>query len=67
MAKERQKQSRKTHFSPESLDLKNLHEGEDFYFNKDGLLVFTEIFHLKKGYCCKNHCKHCPYGLAPDN
>lgn len=36
-------------------------EGEDFYYNDDGLVVLTEEFHLKKGYCCGNGCKHCPY------
>ena len=30
-----------------------LEEGKDFYFNKDGLMVFTEAYHLKRGYCCK--------------
>ena len=38
-----------------------LKEGEDFYFNESGLLVFTEKYHIKKGYCCGNGCKHCPY------
>jgi Family of unknown function (DUF5522) len=37
-------------------------EGDDFYFNEDGLMVFTEAYHLKRGYCCKNKCKHCPWG-----
>lgn len=52
--------------SPEALDFSNLKEGEDFYFNEEGLLVFTETFHLKKGYCCQNGCKHCPYGFTKD-
>jgi Family of unknown function (DUF5522) len=34
---------------------------EDYYFNSQGLLVFTEAYHLKRGYCCGNGCKHCPY------
>jgi hypothetical protein len=34
---------------------------EDYYFNEDGLLVFTEKFLLKRGYCCGSGCKHCPY------
>jgi hypothetical protein len=34
---------------------------EDYYFNDDGLLVFTEKFLLKRGYCCGSGCKHCPY------
>jgi len=33
----------------------------DYYFNSDGLMVFTENYHLKRGYCCKNNCKHCPF------
>ncbi|HCW09159.1 MAG TPA: hypothetical protein DGG95_17520 [Cytophagales bacterium] len=37
-----------------------LKEGEDFYF-ENGLMVFTEKFHLKRGYCCGNGCRHCPY------
>lgn len=39
----------------------SLKEGEDFYFNESGLLVFTESYHIKKGFCCGNGCKHCPY------
>ena len=31
-----------------------------FYFD-DGLMVMTEAFHLKRGYCCGNKCRHCPY------
>ena len=38
-------------------------EGEDFYFTPEGYKCFTEKHHLKKGYCCKNGCKHCPYGF----
>ncbi|MBC6399971.1 MAG: hypothetical protein GDA51_11970 [Ekhidna sp.] len=38
-----------------------LKEG-DFYFNESGLMVFTEQYHLKRGFCCGNACKHCPYG-----
>jgi hypothetical protein len=34
---------------------------EDYYFNNDGLMVFTEKYLLKRGYCCKNGCRHCPY------
>ncbi|MEZ4883416.1 MAG: DUF5522 domain-containing protein [Chitinophagales bacterium] len=39
-----------------------LEEGIDFYFNKEGLMVLTEKYLLERGYCCKNGCKHCPYG-----
>ena len=34
---------------------------EDYYFNEQGYIVLTEKFHLKKGFCCGNGCKHCPY------
>lgn len=34
---------------------------EDYYTNEDGYLVFTERFHLKRGSCCGNRCRHCPY------
>ena len=37
-------------------------ENEDFYYNELGYKVFTEKYHLKRGYCCKSGCKHCPYG-----
>lgn len=37
-------------------------EQVDYYFNEEGLMVFTSEYHLKRGYCCKNECKHCPWG-----
>ncbi len=37
-------------------------EGID-YIIEDGLLVFTREYHLKRGFCCKNGCKHCPYPI----
>jgi hypothetical protein len=34
----------------------------DCYF--DGpYLVFTEAYHLRRGYCCQSGCRHCPYGF----
>lgn len=36
-------------------------EGVDYYINDDGFLVFTEKYLLKRGVCCGNACKHCPY------
>ncbi len=39
----------------------NLSE-DDYYLNTEGHIVFTEAYHLKRGYCCKSGCKHCPYG-----
>lgn len=38
-----------------------LEEG-DYYLSKEGYRVFTEKYLLKRGYCCKSGCRHCPYG-----
>jgi len=40
-------------------------EGEDYY-NEGGLIVFTALYHLKRGYCCNSGCRHCPYKKSPD-
>ncbi|MBA2745948.1 MAG: hypothetical protein H0U44_06975 [Flavisolibacter sp.] len=32
-----------------------------WYFNEEGLMTFTAYFLLKRGYCCGNGCRHCPY------
>jgi hypothetical protein len=39
---------------------KELIENVDFYY-ENGLMVLTEKFHLDKGFCCGNGCRHCPY------
>lgn len=39
-------------------------EGVDYYINKQGLLVFTEAYHLKRGQCCQSGCHHCPYNYT---
>lgn len=47
----------------------NLIEGLDFYFeNRDGIKfkVFTAHYLSKRGFCCKNNCRHCPYGFKTD-
>ncbi len=36
-------------------------DNEDFYVDENGNTVFTAQFHLKRGYCCKNKCRHCPW------
>jgi len=38
-------------------------EGEDYYF-EDGLMVLTARYHLRRGYCCEQGCRHCPYGFV---
>ena len=40
---------------------RNEFEDGDYYVNELGFKVFTEQYLLKRGYCCKNGCKHCPY------
>ncbi|MDO5511031.1 MAG: DUF5522 domain-containing protein [Weeksellaceae bacterium] len=44
-----------------SEDLNASSSSEDFYV-ENGHRVFTEKYHLKRGYCCKSGCRHCPYG-----
>ena len=34
---------------------------EDFYMEGPNL-VFTAVYHLKRGYCCGSGCRHCPFG-----
>ena len=36
---------------------------EDFYYSDEGYIIFTSKYLLKRGYCCQNGCKHCPYGF----
>jgi len=31
------------------------------YYLEDGFVVFTEKYHIEKGECCGNDCRHCPY------
>lgn len=38
----------------------NLVEGIDYYL-ENGNYVFKAWFHLKRGHCCTNGCRHCPY------
>lgn len=39
-------------------------EGRDYYL-ENGFYVFTAEFLLRRGYCCGNGCRHCPYN-APN-
>jgi len=38
--------------------------GLDYYINEQGYWVFTAHYLTQRGYCCKNGCKHCPYGFV---
>jgi hypothetical protein len=31
------------------------------YLDQRGLMVFTARYHLRRGYCCGNACRHCPF------
>jgi hypothetical protein len=35
--------------------------GRDYYITAAGTLVFTAAYHLRRGSCCDNACRHCPY------
>ncbi|MDF2185929.1 DUF5522 domain-containing protein [Grimontia hollisae] len=44
-------------------DQKTLVEGLDYTIEK-GRYVFSAWYHLKRGSCCGNGCRHCPYGKS---
>ena len=39
-------------------------EGVDYYIEA-GRWIFTAAYHLKRGHCCENGCRHCPYERLP--
>lgn len=41
--------------------MKDLIEGVHYYLNEQGYVVLTRQYHLDRGYCCGNGCKHCPF------
>jgi hypothetical protein len=40
---------------------KRILDDDEFYYNPDGLVVFTADYLLNRGYCCGNGCRNCPY------
>eukprot|EP00522_Entomoneis_paludosa_P009763 CAMPEP_0172453442 /NCGR_PEP_ID=MMETSP1065-20121228/10761_1 /TAXON_ID=265537 /ORGANISM="Amphiprora paludosa, Strain CCMP125" /LENGTH=392 /DNA_ID=CAMNT_0013205623 /DNA_START=119 /DNA_END=1297 /DNA_ORIENTATION=+ len=47
----------------EDLHQKSLLQGSTTYIDPStGFTVFTELLHLKRGRCCGNRCRHCPFG-----
>ena len=32
------------------------------YYLDGNFWVFKEFYHIQRGYCCENDCKHCAYG-----
>ena len=45
---------------------KILKENIDYYI-EGGLYIFTVKYLLERGFCCKNGCRHCPYGFRKLN
>jgi hypothetical protein len=48
----------------------NLTEGIDYYWEEVDTIkyrVFTEHYLSKRGFCCQNKCRHCPYGFTTKN
>jgi len=40
-------------------------EPDEFYY--DGpYIVFSEAYHLRRGWCCQSGCRHCPYGFQKE-
>jgi hypothetical protein len=33
------------------------------YYTEDVYRVFTEFYHISRGYCCRSGCRHCAYGF----
>ena len=43
---------------------KAMRNGEHWYIDaKTGFMVFTQRYHLERGFCCQSACRHCPYGF----
>jgi hypothetical protein len=40
---------------------KDMIEGIHYYM-ENGFFVFTELYHIMRGYCCESGCRHCAYG-----
>jgi biotin synthase-like enzyme len=38
-----------------------LFQNELYCYNEGNRVVFTALFHIQRGFCCGNGCKHCPY------
>ncbi|MDD3459640.1 MAG: DUF5522 domain-containing protein [Weeksellaceae bacterium] len=40
----------------------NKYKDGDYYKTEQGYIVFTEQYLLRRGFCCRSGCRHCPYG-----
>jgi hypothetical protein len=34
---------------------------EDLYYIEGDRVILTPLFHINRGQCCGNGCRHCPY------
>ena len=34
---------------------------DDEFYMEGGKFVLTERYHLRRGHCCGNGCRHCPF------
>ncbi|XP_072016201.1 uncharacterized protein C1orf53-like [Amphiura filiformis] len=56
-----------SNLTQEELDIHFIHDkacktGQDTYIDPaTGYTVLTRVFHINKGKCCGNACRHCPY------
>ena len=40
--------------------MEQLEEGIHYYMEKERV-IFTALFHIKRGQCCGSGCRHCPF------
>lgn len=40
---------------------------QDCYTDENGMVVMTKEFLKKRGFCCTNGCRHCPYPKEEEN
>jgi hypothetical protein len=40
--------------------MKNIKQGIHYYMEGERV-IFTALFHIQRGSCCGNGCRHCPY------
>ena len=37
---------------------------DDEFYMEGGKFVLTERYHLRRGHCCGNGCRHCPHDYS---
>ena len=42
------------------MEMKEFELGRHYYL-ENGKIVFTELYHKQRGYCCGSKCTNCPY------